>query len=97
MVSSKAVGAGSFRKGNIMAVHGDGECLDGPEGCAGEVFPRHTLSGSEDSYYRCDRHYEAYAARLQPVMDGINRRYPRHAPSDFDESYAGERWDEDEW
>jgi hypothetical protein len=43
-----------FRKGNIMAVYGDGECLDGPDGCEGEVFARSTLSGSGDAYYRCD-------------------------------------------
>ncbi|OBJ91635.1 hypothetical protein [Mycobacterium sp. 1245852.3] len=80
-----------------MAVYGDGECLDGPEGCAGEVFARSTLSGSGDAYYRCDHHYEAYAARLQPVMDDINRRYPAMAPADWDPYYAGETWDEEGW
>jgi hypothetical protein len=80
-----------------MAIHGDGECLDGPAGCTGEVFARSTLSGSGDAYYRCDGHYEAYAARLQPVMNDISRRYPHRAPADFDPAYAGERWDEDDW
>lgn len=86
-----------FRKGNIMAVYGDGECLAGPDGCEGEVFARSTLSGSGDAYYRCDHHYEAYAVRLQPVMDDINRRYPAMAPADWDPYYAGEAWDEDGW
>lgn len=80
-----------------MAVYGDGECLDGPQGCKGEVFPRATLSGSGDAYYRCDNHYEAYADRLQPVIDDINRRYPAMAPADFDPYYAGESWDDDGW
>ena len=80
-----------------MTVYGDGECLDGPQGCAGEVFPRATLSGSGDAYERCDAHYEAYAARLQPVMDDIARRYPPHPPADWDPAYAGESWYEDAW
>lgn len=94
----QVVGAGSpFRKGNIMAVYGDGECLDGPEGCTGETFARSTLSGSGDAYYRCDGHYDAYVERVQPRMDDIRRRYPVTAPADFDPTYAGERWDEDDW
>jgi hypothetical protein len=73
-----------------MAVYGgDGDCLDGPEGCKGETFPRQTLSDSGDAYYRCDHHYAAYKDRLRPVMDDISRRYPAIAPADFDPSYAG--------
>lgn len=80
-----------------MAIYGDGECLDGPEGCKGEVEPRATLSGSGDCYYRCDAHYEAYAARLEPVMADIARRYPPQPPSDWDPLDCGEAWDEDGW
>jgi hypothetical protein len=40
---------------------------------------------------RCDHHY----ARQQERLDAIERRYPVHAPSWFDPSYAGESWDED--
>ena len=80
-----------------MAVYGDGDCLDGPEGCEGATFPRQTLSGSGDAYYRCDHHYAAYTDRLRPVMDDISRRYPAIAPADFDVSYAGESWDDDGW
>jgi hypothetical protein len=80
-----------------MAIHGDGECLDGPDGCRGEVFARSTLSGSGDAYYRCGRHYETYVDRVQPVMDEIRQRYPERAPADFDPAYAGERWDGDDW
>lgn len=66
-VRASQVGAGSVSvKGeHIMAVCGDGDCLDGPEGCGGETFPRVALSGSGDAYSRCDAHHEAYAARLQ--------------------------------
>lgn len=72
------------------------DCIDSNESpCSGEVFPRLALSGSGERYERCDSHYEAYAARLQPILQGIRQRYPEHPPSDFDESYAGERWDED--
>ncbi len=40
--------------------------------------------------------YQAYVERLQPVITGINRRYPAMAPADFD-PYYGESWDEDVW
>ena len=67
------------------------ECLDGPEGCEGAVEYRMALSGTGVSYPRCDKHW---SDRLD-VQEGINRRYPTHAPSDFDPSYAGESWDDD--
>jgi hypothetical protein len=57
--------------GNIMAVYGDGDCLDGPEGCKGETFPRLALSGSGDSYSRCDQHYDLYVERVQPQAVGF--------------------------
>lgn len=95
-VSSKSLGrAHGFGRGTSW--YGDGECLDGPEGCTGETFARSTLSGSGDAYYRCDGHYDAYVERVQPRMDDIRRRYPVTAPADFDPTYAGERWDEDDW
>jgi hypothetical protein len=49
----------------------DGDCLDGPEGCEGETFPRPALSGSGDSYSRCDRHDALYVERVQPMMDEL--------------------------
>jgi hypothetical protein len=85
-----------FVEGNVMTVY-DGDCLDGPEGCEGETFPRLALSGSGDSYSRCDRHDALYVERVQPKMDEINRRYPAMAPADFDPYFAGESWDEDGW
>jgi hypothetical protein len=53
------------------------------------------MSGSGDTYPRCDKHYEAYVERLTPVMDDIRRRYPEQAPADFDPFYSGEQWNED--
>ena len=78
-----------------MAVF-DEECLDGPDGCEGETFPRLALSGSGESYPRCEHHYGLYVDRLQPVIV-INRRYPAMAPADFDPLYAGESWGDDGW
>lgn len=67
-------------------------CMNGPgEDCKGAVEYRMSLSGTGVSLPRCDAHW---AARLD-VQEGINRRYPVHAPSDFDPTYAGESWDED--
>ena len=86
-----------FEEGIMMAIHGDGVCLDGPEGCVGETFPRESLSGSGDSYYRCGGHYDAYFDRVAPRMEAIRRRYPDRAPADFDPMYFGERWDEDDY
>ena len=73
------------------------DCLDGPNGCAGETFQRAALSGSGMYYPRCDTHYDAYVDRLGPVMEDTRRRYPDSAtpPDWFDPTYAGESWDED--
>jgi len=67
------------------------ECLEfGPE-CDGDVEYRMALSASGESFPRCDHHWDK---RLD-TEQGIRERYPEHRPSDFDESYAGERWDND--
>ena len=72
------------------------DCIDaGQSPCTGETFERYALSGSGLTYPRCDGHYDTYVERTQPRLEEIRKRYPMHAPSDFDESYAGERWDED--
>lgn len=74
----------------------DSECLDGPQGCEGEVFPRAALSGSGERYTRCDRHWASYYEHTAPKMDAIRSRYPDMAPPDFDPLAAGERWSEDD-
>lgn len=70
------------------------ECLDaGPDGagCEGVIEYRYPLSGTGRSFPRCDKHWDERCQR----QEEINQRYPHNAPSDFDPSYAGERWDDD--
>jgi len=69
------------------------KCLDSDSTCKGAVEYRMALSGTGQSFPRCDKHW---AARLD-VQAGIDRRYPDSpfAPSGFDPSYAGESWDDD--
>lgn len=71
------------------------ECLDeGMEGdCDGPVEYRMALSGTGISYPRCEKHWDARLIR----QDEINARYPQHQPSDFDPSYAGEVWYEEDY
>lgn len=70
----------------------DDLCMDRYDGnCAGNTEYRYSLSGTGMSYPRCDFHWDA---RLT-VEEGIRNRYPYHAPSDFDPSYAGETWGDD--
>ena len=65
VVGGSVMGVGASQEGqarclregeHIMARYGGGDCLDGPEGCRGETFPRLALSGSGDAYSRCDAH-----------------------------------------
>lgn len=69
-------------------------CLNGPEGCQGAVEYRMALSSSGRSFPRCEHHW---SLRLDE-QERINRDYPDSpiAPSWFDPSYAGERWDSDD-
>lgn len=71
------------------------ECIDGfhPEaGCAGPVELRECLSGTGEPIPRCDEHW---FQRLDREAE-LRRRYPVHAPADFDSMAAGERWGEDD-
>lgn len=74
------------------------ECLDGPQGCEGEVFARAALSGSGCAYVRCDKHFDDHVARVGPRMAELREQYPDSAmpPSWFDPAYAGEVWDCDD-
>lgn len=71
------------------------ECLEGPEGCGGEVVEYLSLSGSGARFARCEAHYARYVERVQPRMEEIRERYPELPPADFDPSFAGERWEDD--
>lgn len=73
-------------------------CLDSDEGaCEGETHYRASLSGSGMSFPRCERHFELYLERVGPKLAEVRRRYPDTdvAPDWVDETYAGERWDDD--
>ena len=72
------------------------ECLEGPDGCHGEVAEYPALSGSGMLFARCESHRDSYVARVQPRIEDINRRYPRTAPRDFDPAFAGERWNDED-
>jgi hypothetical protein len=62
--------------------------------CSGAVEYRLPLSGTGRSFPRCERHWNE---RLD-AQEEISSRYPDSPlpPADFDPSYAGERWDEED-
>ena len=67
----------------------DGECSVGlPEW---RSFYSNLLE-RDKSYWMCDRHWEKFVWTMQE----IESRYPKQQPADFDPTYAGERWDEDD-
>jgi hypothetical protein len=72
-------------------------CLDGPDGCNGEVFERLSRSGSGMRFPRCEGHYTEYAQRMDAVHAKTRKRYPDSPtpPAWFDPTYAGERWDDE--
>lgn len=69
------------------------ECLEYGDACAGDVEYRTPLSGTGKAFARCEAHWEK---RLDE-QERINRTYPDSpcAPGWFDESAAGEHWDDD--
>jgi hypothetical protein len=68
------------------------KCMQASEQCRGPVAYRMALSGSGESFPRCEGHW---SARLD-LEDDLRRRYPSQQPSDFDPAYAGESWYEDD-
>jgi hypothetical protein len=73
------------------------ECLDAGMNptCEGEIEMRWPLSGTGRSFPRCEKHW---GERLD-LQEGLNQRYGHPdsdiPPSDFDPTYAGERWSDD--
>lgn len=61
-------------------------------GCEGPVSYRMPLSGSGESFPRCAKHWHARLAS----QERLRERHPETVPADFDPSYAGERWNEDD-
>lgn len=67
-------------------------CIDGPEGCAGEVEWRTTPDRQDGkSFQRCEAHFDK---RMESVERNLELTSPCR-PAWFDESAAGERWEED--
>lgn len=85
----------SFRSLEVEVPHEASECLDfGSGDCAGEVSMWHSGGMNGRSWPRCERHGEA---RLRRHEESIERYADSDvAPSWFDPSYAGERWNEDD-
>ena len=69
------------------------DCLNSNADCKGATEYRMPLSGTGKSFPRCDFHW---SERLD-IQQGIDERYPHHAPADFDPYYAGEAWGEDDY
>lgn len=68
------------------------ECLDGPEGCTGPIEYRTTPDRTDGkSWPRCETHFDR---RMASVERNLELTSPCPAPW-FDESAAGERWEED--
>ena len=69
------------------------DCIGKPDECRGEVEMRPSLTGTGMAIPRCDYHWD-----LRLRQDEEHRRiYPDSpiAPSWFDPTLAGERWDDD--
>jgi hypothetical protein len=72
------------------------DCVEGPESCKGKVEYRYPLSATGRSFPRCDKHWSKR-------LDSHERQVARYGhpdspfpPADFDPTYAGERWNEDD-
>lgn len=71
------------------------ECLDKYKGgCFGAVELRPSLSGTGTAIARCDFHWEERLIEQERIEETyhVNSAGP---PDWLDESYAGERWDDD--
>ena len=71
----------------------DPTCLNAGPDCSGTVEYRMPLSGTGQAFPRCDAHW---AKRLDEQQRITHKYGGASAPRDFDPSYAGERWDEDD-
>lgn len=70
------------------------ECLDdAKKDCVGIIEYRMALSSTGKSFPRCEKHWGIRLSQHEKDCE----KYPDSplAPSWFDPSYAGERWDED--
>lgn len=68
------------------------ECIDGPDGCEGEVKSR-TTPDRDDSktFLRCEKHFEQRLENAERNLEYLSDTEPDW----FDPMYAGERWADD--
>jgi hypothetical protein len=66
-------------------------CIEYGEDCEGDVEVR-MLPDNPRSFPRCEFHFEKRLAKSEHNLELMSPARPAW----FDESYAGERWDEDE-
>ncbi len=80
------------------------ECIErdlGDSECSGEVREYRSRSGCTIAA-RCGGHQTLHDQRIDAVEAGLDQRYPgwnspgSPPPSDFDPTYAGERWDDED-
>lgn len=79
------------------------ECIDAKpdSACEGEVLREWSASGATQSD-RCRKHRDEYMDRMDEIHRDVSSRYPGYdvpgspPPPDFDPTYAGERWEEDD-
>lgn len=67
------------------------ECLDGPEGCKGEIEYRMPLSPTGRAFPRCDHHWGLRLDKEEKSMSWQSDV----APSWLDPTYAGEQWEDE--
>jgi hypothetical protein len=69
------------------------ECMNGPEGCRGPVEWHSIDPGRQKAFPRCEAHWDR---RLRSRENSMELYADSDvAPSWFDPSIAGERWDDD--
>jgi hypothetical protein len=49
-------------------------CVDGPNGCDGQVLEHYSLLGSGMRSPRCNKHYTQYYQRVAPIIGDITSR-----------------------
>lgn len=68
-------------------------CLNEGPDCEGPVEYRMPLSGTGESFPRCDKHWSDRLDQEQITRE----RYPDHPPADWSPDDAGEHWDEEDY
>lgn len=70
------------------------ECINGPEDCSGPIEYRMPLSGTGQSFPRCEHHWEWRLREEERIQATYGSLTP---PSDWSHYDAGEYWGEDDY